>query len=70
MTDTTGWRKRQMKLIDLHWSYIKGEGRVKYTKEFDETDNIVKLDMLQDVIADLKDKYNSLLSQPTSEKNT
>lgn len=57
-----------MKLIDLHWSYNKGEGRVKYTKEFDEADNIVKLDMLQDVIADLKDKYNSLLSQPISEK--
>jgi len=58
-----------MKLIDLHWSYIKGEGRVKYTKEFDEAHIIVKLDMLQDVIFDLTDKYNSLLSQPKLEKN-
>jgi hypothetical protein len=51
-----------MKLISLHWIKSKGEGRVKYTKEFNEAHIIVKLDMLQDAIAELQDMYNSLLS--------
>lgn len=58
-----------MKLIDLHWSDNKGEGSVKYTKAFDEAHVIVQLDMLQDVIFDLTEKYKSLLSQPDSEAN-
>ncbi len=51
-----------MRLIDLNWSNIKGEGSVSYTKDFKEADVMVQLDMLQDCIVDLTDKYNSLLS--------
>ena len=59
-----------MKLIDLHWNDNKGEGRVRYTKEFNEAHIVTQLDMLQDCIVDLIDKYDALLAQPESEKNT
>jgi len=51
-----------MRLISLHWNTNKEEGQVKYTEEFSEAPTILKLDMLQDVIAELQDMYNSLLS--------
>ena len=53
-----------MRLISLNWSDIKGEGSVSYSKDFNEAHIVVRLDMLQDCIADLQDKYDSLLSQP------
>ena len=53
-----------MKLIDLHWNNNKGEGYVKYTKAFEEAHIVLQLDMLQDCIVDLEDKYNSLLAKP------
>jgi len=56
-----------MKLIDLHWNSNAGEGRVKYTKVFEESHFIVQLDMLQDCIADLVDRYNEILEKPDSE---
>jgi hypothetical protein len=37
---------------------------------FNEAHIVVQLDMLQDCIADLQDKYDALLAQPESEKNT
>jgi hypothetical protein len=58
-----------MKLIDLHWNNNKGEGSVKYTQTFNEAHIVVQLDMLQDCIADLQDKYDSLLTQPEPEWN-
>ena len=57
-----------MRLISLNWSDIKGEGSVSYSKDFNEAHIVVQLDMLQDCIADLQDKYDALLSQPESEK--
>jgi hypothetical protein len=59
-----------MRLISLNWSDNKGEGSVSYSKVFNEAHIVVQLDMLQDCIADLQDKYNALLAQPESEKNT
>ena len=53
-----------MKLIDLHWNNNKGEGHVKYTKAFEEAHIVLQLDMLQDCIVDLEEKYNSLLAKP------
>ena len=55
-----------MKLIELHWNNLKGEGHVKYTKTFEEAHWVVRADMLQDCIVDLQDKYSSLLSTPKS----
>ena len=59
-----------MKLIDLHWNDNKGEGSVKYTKAFNEAHIVTQLDMLQDCIVDLTDKYDALLALPPSEQNT
>jgi len=59
-----------MSLISLNWSDIKGEGSVSYSKEFNEAHIVVQLDMLQDCIVDLTDKYNALLAPPASEQNT
>jgi hypothetical protein len=59
-----------MRLINLNWNENKGEGVVKYTKQFDEAHIILQLDMLQDCIFDLTEKYNSLLAKPESEQNT
>jgi hypothetical protein len=55
-----------MRLIHLNWNNIKGEGSVTYTKIFNEAHIVVQLDMLQDCIVDLTDKYNSLLSPPNA----
>jgi len=60
LTNTT--EETTMKLIDLHWSNTKGEGSVKYSKAFDDAHVVVRLDMLQDCINDLRDKYDSLLA--------
>jgi hypothetical protein len=57
-----------MRLISLNWSDIKGEGSVSYSKDFNEAHIVVQLDMLQDCIVDLQDKYDALLFQPESEK--
>jgi len=51
-----------MKLIDLHWNNNKGEGSVKYSKDFNEAHIVVQLDILQDCIVDLQDKYDELLA--------
>jgi len=51
-----------MKLIDLHWNNNKGEGSVKYSKDFNEAHIVVQLDMLQDCLVDLQDKYDELLA--------
>jgi hypothetical protein len=59
-----------MRLISLNWSDNKGEGSVSYSKIFNEAHIVVQLDMLQDCIADLTDKYAALLALPSSEQNT
>ncbi len=59
-----------MRLISLNWSYNKGEGSVSYSKVFNEAHIVVQLDMLQDCIADLTDKYARLLEAKLKEKNT
>ena len=59
-----------MRLISLNWSDIKGEGSVSYSNAFNEAHIVVQLDVLQDCIADLQDRYDTLLAQPESEKNT
>jgi hypothetical protein len=58
-----------MRLISLNWNDNKGVGSVSFSKTFNEAHIVVQLDMLQDCIADLQDKYNSLLTQPESEKD-
>jgi len=50
-----------MRLIHLNWSHTHGEGSVSYTKAFEETHWIDKLDMLKDCISDLTDTYNQVL---------
>jgi hypothetical protein len=59
-----------MRLISLNWSDNKGEGSVSYSKTFNEAHIVVQLDVLQDCIADLQDKYDALLSLPASEQST
>jgi len=58
-----------MRLISLNWNDNKGEGSVSYSNAFNEAHIVVQLDMLQDCIADLQDRYDALLAQPESEKN-
>jgi len=59
-----------MRLISLNWNNNKGEGSVSYSKTFNEAHIVVQLDMLQDCIVDLQDKYNALLALPAEEQNT
>jgi uncharacterized protein involved in tellurium resistance len=59
-----------MRLIGLNWNSNKGEGSVSYSKTFNEAHIVVQLDMLQDCIVDLQDKYNALLALPAEEQNT
>ena len=59
----------KIKLIELYFDDNEGEGSVKYTKIFNEAHIVIQLDMLNDCIVDLQDKYDALLAQPESEKN-
>lgn len=56
-----------MRLVHLNWNNNKGEGSVSYSKAFNEAHIVVQLDMLQDCIVDLTDKYNSLLSSDAAD---
>jgi len=58
-----------MRLIGLNWNNNKGEGSVSYSKTFNEAHIVVQLDMLQDCIVDLQDKYHALLALPAEEQN-
>jgi hypothetical protein len=59
-----------MRLISLNWNENKGEGSASYSKTFNGAHIVVQLDMLQDCIVDLQEKYSELLAQSESEKNT
>lgn len=56
-----------MTLIKLNWSAVKGEGTVRYTKEFTEAHIVVQLDMLQDCIMELSERYAELLNYDDKE---
>ena len=51
-----------MRLIDLHWDDNKGEAHVKYSKMFEEAHLVTQLDMLQDCIFFLRERYDELLN--------
>jgi hypothetical protein len=55
-----------MKLVELHWN--GEEGVVKFVKGFDDFNFVTKLDMLQDCICELEEKYNSILTTPEKEQ--
>jgi hypothetical protein len=59
-----------MKLIDLHWNDNTGEGRVKFSKAFEDAHIVVKLDMLVDCIFVLTNKYDGLLTPPSEPTET
>jgi hypothetical protein len=48
-------------MIALKWNEDKGEGVVNYSKVFINSHIVVKLDLLQDCIADLNKHYEELL---------
>lgn len=58
-----------MTLIRLNWSELKGEGSVKYTKQFMEAHIVTQLDMLQDCIADLCDRYDEIMKEGGKKKS-
>ena len=58
-----------MTLIKLNWSDFKGEGTVVYTKEFTGAHIVTQLDMLQDCIMELSERYNELLAHDDKELN-
>jgi len=59
-----------MTLIKLNWSAFRGEGKVAYTKAFEEAHIVVQLDMLQDCISDLSDRYDEILNESRKPKVT
>jgi hypothetical protein len=56
-------------MISLKWHENKGEGVVKYSKVFIDSHIVVKLDLLQDCIADLQKQYEELLNNPYERGN-
>ena len=51
-----------MRLIDLQWDDNKDKAHVKYSKMFEETHLVTQLDMLQDCIFALRERYDELLN--------
>ena len=52
-----------MKIAVVNWSEAKGEGSVGFTKEFDEAHYVLKLDVIQDALHALNEKYNEVLRE-------
>jgi hypothetical protein len=50
-----------MKVCKIKWSSDYDETKIIFDDDFYESDRITKLDILQDAIAILEEKYNSIL---------
>jgi hypothetical protein len=50
-----------MRVLSATWSGHQDKTKIKFSEEFVESDWIVKMDVLGDLIADLSDHYNTLL---------
>ena len=50
-----------MKVCKIKWSSDCDETKIIFTDDFYESDRITKLDILQDAMAILEEKYNSIL---------
>ena len=59
-----------MRILNVSWNGNTDDTKIKYTKEFEESHYIVKLDTLSDTIAMLSEKYNSLLAPDREEDET
>ena len=57
-----------MKLLSISWNSNTDVTKITYSKDFEESSWIVKLDTLIDAINMLTDKYNSYLT-PDRERN-
>ena len=56
------------KMINITWNPDKDQTRIKYLKDYNESDWVEKLDMLSDVLGELKETYNSLLTDTSKEE--
>jgi hypothetical protein len=54
-------RRYKMKVCKIKWSSDYDETKIIFDDDFYESDRITKLDILQDAIAILEEKYNSIL---------
>jgi hypothetical protein len=50
-----------MKIATISWSEIKGEGAVVFDDKFETLHPTTKLDVIQDTLHALNEKYNELL---------
>jgi hypothetical protein len=50
-----------MKIGAINYNQTQGEGSVTFTKDFDELHPTIKLDVLQDALHDLNEKYNEVV---------
>jgi hypothetical protein len=53
-----------MKICKIKYSKYCDETKIIFTNDFDESDRITKLDILQDAIAILVENYNNILIKP------
>jgi hypothetical protein len=57
-----------MKIGAVSYNQTQGEGHVTFTKDFDELHTTIKLDVLQDALHDLNEKYNEVLRESRKKK--
>lgn len=50
-----------MKIATISWSDAKGEGNVLFDEKFNNLHPVTKLDVIQDALHALNEKYNELL---------
>jgi len=50
-----------MRMANITWLNGIGEGKVRFSKDFDDMPWIVKLDCLRDALYEIEEMYNSLL---------
>ena len=64
-------QKVNVEILSCHFKMIllsnKSKTLSKFKKEFDDAHFVTQLDMLQDCIYELTEKYNSLLNKPEKE---
>lgn len=52
-----------MKVLTAIWNDNIGEASVKFSKEFDESHRVVKLDALIDILHEVRNEYERLIAE-------
>lgn len=52
-----------MRMITVNWSDANGEAKVKFSKDFEESEWIMQMDCMKDAMWEIEQRYNAQIPQ-------